>query len=1443
MKKRFFALVTLVVIMLASCFAFIACNKSKGGSGNGGGKISASSNSSSITTPSGGDISKVDVFTENAEYKEFYDIVDKIENAFFATTNVQSNSLTGNIYKSAYNSGKSLEGYTNVINTVFNKLNADEQAGFQPEAMNEMYTTYKSMFSSTFSLAKQMGDGITRIKGEKSLYGKVMRLAPTAESGDYYYVIEKDGNHIQQIIYAPEQVYKVDGGNNNNELSVSQEYFAFADIYYEDDNNFSFITLTVWGENEQLAFSYGNNQKKIAYGNLNGNELSSLAWADGDLTGDTKQITYNASTEKCKEIAPNLVDLYNYIDKNYIKSVVNRPVISLTQEEVDEITKIWAEEAINNQDENSPWKFINNVLVSCDFANSDITPTETVTIPDGVVMLSADFRITERSDIVKNLIIPSSCTQLKKLDSTNRWVTVDAKNFCPIIEVQNERTSKIYKFEYIKSSSPLFKTDAKSGTLLTSDNKAFYLFDRQATVYDLSGVELDSNISNSQWFEYRYLNQVRKIIANANKIYRPEEEGEEVGGLKYSFYYDFATIYRLCYNNGIDLDVLEIHVGNPPKISEHNKYTENDENDIIDRLTLNVRDPLNGADASNLKNIDKIEVRELKIVAEGYKYVVFQGGVDERYKYLTDYTSENLQSFISSVENKNASKFQQWKDELLKRFEGYNEEEIEERISFDNFYYEEYFTGNYPGEEGKYYDEYDKYCMSKYILAFRKKYPGTKNYSVIRNCSVSGGAKFIGEGTTEIDYETYKLFGNFNGEIQTVNISKDYIDIRIDSRVDVDKPYKPITFNISANAKYININFRLYPERNEADVYDYAFTSPYFIIKLPVTQSTIEKAENLPLLLKIFHAKENYEEIKTRGMFSEDRGIKYEFATNDDGVNALVSNYWFKSGTTLLGYLDETGSCGGSITLPSDCDTVTPSNLDILTVGKINKIVIPDSYKYFNSYGIKKSVIEKEDAGLFSLSLVYLVVNESNSYYRTYRVRTIELTGNSPLFSISDKIVYSKDGSVELTYFTKSLSDRNDLPYYPGMKIDDDNYSESYLLIDQDFIDKDLFYEYNFEFVRYIIYSENISGSIDVDLEKLAIKPHLIVAIILQKNNVSSVNLNVTDSNKLSQFGFSFNCTKAEFENAYSLEQQAMFFNGLFAVPDGYTFEDFKQDNYCYCTNMTDYGDFSFVRLCFTDSVEPVYDVTNEGVDMETAGKKENFKATDINVVYFNYFEGAFSYYVTFSYCKMNYNLGENEKITSMIFYFNCSQEAFMQYLEKGNFADFIGWEYFEVGGKSFEDFKAENFVYKNGNKVIKFCFGTGEFCWYETPAEPERFVLEVASRTTKINFAKKGGAYYCDLVTFNTLPTVKITEVNYGLTGDQRISNINFQFFNITKQEFLETYVNEEDVFGFKNTNYFAMELDFSNPTSEDECTVLFSQDGEPSVFIAFSFKMPEQA
>mgnify|MGYP007112672687 CR=1 FL=1 len=65
--------------------------------------------------------------------------------------------------------------------------------------------------------------------------------------------------------------------------------------------------------------------------------------------------------------------------------------------------------------------------------------------------------------------------------------------------------------------------------------------------------------------------------------------------------------------------------------------------------------------------------------------------------------------------------------------------------------------------------------------------------------------------------------------------------------------------------------------------------------------------------------------------------------------------------------------------------------------------------------------------------------------------------------------------------------------------------------------------------------------------------------------------------------------------------------------------------------------------------------------------------------------------------------------------------------------------------------------------------------------------------------------------------------------------------FFNLTKQELLDAYVNDEDVFVFRNTSFFAIALDFSNPSSEDETSILFSQDGETSVYILFSFKAPE--
>ena len=167
---------------------------------------------------------------------------------------------------------------------------------------------------------------------------------------------------------------------------------------------------------------------------------------------------------------------------------------------------------------------------------------------------------------------------------------------------------------------------------------------------------------------------------------------------------------------------------------------------------------------------------------------------------------------------------------------------------------------------------------------------------------------------------------------------------------------------MSATTRFTNIYLSTSACRNGEPIEnEYFYTTPYYILKLPVTQETLEKEENFPLLYRYFGYKEMYEEIKENGMLSYDKAIKYEFASSDNGVNALISDYWIKSGTTLKGYLDETGSCGNSLTLPAYCDTLLMRDVTIRTVGKLSKIVIPDNYKYFNGYYGKKSVIEEED--------------------------------------------------------------------------------------------------------------------------------------------------------------------------------------------------------------------------------------------------------------------------------------------------------------------------------------------------------------------------------------------------------------------------------------------------------------------------------------------------
>lgn len=155
-----------------------------------------------------------------------------------------------------------------------------------------------------------------------------------------------------------------------------------------------------------------------------------------------------------------------------------------------------------------------------------------------------------------------------------------------------------------------------------------------------------------------------------------------------------------------------------------------------------------------------------------------------------------------------------------------------------------------------------------------------------------------------------------------------------------------------------------YEQSKDKNNEEYVFASPYFIVKLPFTQATIERPENFPLLCRYFGSKFYYDKVKATDFFASSIGVRYEFASSDDGASPLISNYWIKYGSVLLGYLDETGSVNGTLTLPSDCNAMIPS-LTIKTKNKLTKIVIPDNYAYFlGMAGLKSKIEEKRRVGV-----------------------------------------------------------------------------------------------------------------------------------------------------------------------------------------------------------------------------------------------------------------------------------------------------------------------------------------------------------------------------------------------------------------------------------------------------------------------------------------------
>jgi len=1047
MKRKFLAVLAICMVAITCTIAFVSCSKSEEPEG-------------------GGELPKIDVFEKNAEYKDFYDTIEKLEKALFKTEGVATMSSI-RILSSAYKDDNSINGIADAVKDTMDTLATDEQNGFTPEAMPEMYSVYKNMFSSSFSLAKQIGDGITRIKGESSFYGKTVKVLDAKQSADSYYVAEKDGNHVYQLVYYPQTITQIEG---TNEVDVRKESFSFVDMYYVSESNYGFSMISITGENESVTFAYGDNQNKFAYGVLSDDQLSSFSWADGDLKQNTKQITSSASSQECEKLSSNFDFVYNYLDKAYFRNLASRNAISLTKEDFEKILDLWAEQSGKSDADTSPWIYENNVLTGCDFVSKNVEPTETVTIPDGVVAISSEFRIFDNTGTVKNLVIPASCEQVKKLVS-NRWETADNNEFRPYISSNNAE----YNLESVTSYSPLFKADEKSGTLVTSDNKAFYLFDKSAEVYDLSGVELDDNfVANNHGF--KNFVGVKTLVLSANKKYYPTSLGANG---EITFKYDISTICDFVAKWQLNLNKLEIRFGNAPDPLKTQQDTAGDKYDIANRLTIKIANLVNGGTIKD--RLNGVSIDELKIVSDSYKFVLA--------------TSE-LDSIFSRV-------------------------------------------------------------------------------------SVGGELKLISDNTTELDITAYNVFGNVNGKISTVTVNGNYGEIAIEEEIDVDN-YSAVAIELSPTAKFLSLKFNPTPFRYIAsgsgaaesgidgaiggDVQkpsqdnkvlcgdDYVFTSPCYIVKLPITQETMEKSENYPYLYRVFG--NDYETIKDNDWKSSNGSVQYQFAQIDCEESVLISDYWVNDGKLLLGYIDETGSCGSTLKLPYDCNALEPQNMQFLTINKISTIVIPQNYRYYHvqngTYsGVLKSVIEESDAGLFSWTPKFF----SNGSAVSYTFQSITLEGNSPLFSLVDGEIRAKNG-LKLPNFVSSEIVIA-LPPYPST-----DGTIPTVTINQEFLDNGDYNKYNFSNVGYVAYDRLENSSIVIDLGLLNISGVQLFGIMVGDANVESVDLNL-NGNKLTSFSIGFMMSKETFESL-SQEKQEMFWNGLFDVPENYTFADFKNDGYVY---------------------------------------------------------------------------------------------------------------------------------------------------------------------------------------------------------------------------------------------------------------------------------------
>ena len=504
--------------------------------------------------------------------------------------------------------------------------------------------------------------------------------------------------------------------------------------------------------------------------------------------------------------------------------------------------------------------------------------------------------------------------------------------------------------------------------------------------------------------------------------------------------------------------------------------------------------------------------------------------------------------------------------------------------------------------------------------------------------------------------------------------------------------------------------------------------------------------------------------------------------------------------------------------------------MEFTTKNRLAKVVIPDNYAYYLGQRGKLTSIRDEDVWLFRWDNSYRQVE---GVFQN-RLKSVEMSDTQPLFKKVGNKVYSKDGVFELDQMIAASS----------APVERTSYPESYVYVTNYFIDNEEYLKYTFENVYVIMY--DVTGNVSIDLTLFdGLDPTNLQGINIGKNSVVT-NTNFGDFRDISLV---FDVTRAEFEQKYtSAKVKELFWDtNVTKLSSTYTYEDFAADDYVFLTEIDKNGNATYFKFVFTDSVNSEYDVLSSGTDMSQHIDHDAVNGNKLKVIKFYEFESLVRKYNDAEYntvTAMKYNLETGKKISNVVLYFDVSPIAFRQLCDNGNASNFIGWntDNFAIPSDLKLTALAEpDYEYTNSETGvhIRFLFGNKELTQNPEPTElkpsepdlSEPDPSEDGKKTVEftkpvIDFSEHGGVLNCKTVIIST--TDPVISVNYRLKDGEKISNIRF-IFNISKSSFYEFYINEDDVFKFRDTNVFDFTLDFSGFESvdEDNKTIKFESDG----------------